>query len=164
MELLKLLSANEIVAQIASFLILLFLLRIFAWKKILQILDERKERIASGLKQIEDSKSEIARIKSDYEARMSEIEETANRKIQEAIAAGRQITEEVRKKACAEAEVIIDNAKQNVQSELFKAKEALKEEIVNITIKAASNIIEEKLTEEQDRKMVEDFIERIEKA
>ncbi len=49
MELLKLLSTNEIVAQVLSFLILLFLLRKFAWKKILKILDERKEKIALEL-------------------------------------------------------------------------------------------------------------------
>jgi len=52
MELLKLLSANEIVAQIISFLLVFTLLRIFVWKHFLKILDDRRDRIASELKVI----------------------------------------------------------------------------------------------------------------
>ena len=47
MELLKLLSTSEIVAQILGFLLLFFLLRAFAWKRLLALLDERKARISS---------------------------------------------------------------------------------------------------------------------
>jgi F0F1-type ATP synthase membrane subunit b/b' len=57
MELLKLLSGSEIVAQIISFLVLLFILRIFLWDKVLKVLDNRRERIASEFKQIEDTKN-----------------------------------------------------------------------------------------------------------
>jgi F0F1-type ATP synthase membrane subunit b/b' len=52
-ELLKMLSGSEILAQILSFFILLFLLRIFAWKKILGLLDQRKEKISSQLSEID---------------------------------------------------------------------------------------------------------------
>ena len=56
MELLKMLSASEVFAQILSFFLLLFLLRKFAWKKILGLLDQRKEKITSDFKEIENNK------------------------------------------------------------------------------------------------------------
>ena len=46
MDLLKQFSTNEIFAQIVGFLLLLFLLRAFAWKKLLRLLDDRRERIS----------------------------------------------------------------------------------------------------------------------
>ena len=68
MELLKLLSTSEIVAQILGFLLLFFLLRAFAWKRLLALLDERKARISSEFQKIEETKAALERIKTDYES------------------------------------------------------------------------------------------------
>jgi len=161
MELLKLLSTSEVFAQILSFLLLFFLLRKFAWKKILKVLDDRRDRIASELKRIEDGQAEVSRIKSDYEARLATIEALANKRIQEAIAEGRKITDEVRKKAHEEAQEIINNAKANIKHELAAAKDELKDKIIDLTIAATENVIQEKLTEEDDRRLVKDFLDKL---
>jgi len=161
MELLKLISANEIIAQIISFLILVFLLRLFAWKRILGLLDRRKEKIASDFNKIEETKLEIAGLKADYEKKLNTIDEAASKKIQEAMIEGRKITEEIRKKAHLEAQDIIENARDNIKHELAKAKEELKSNVIDLTIRAAESVIQEKLTEGDDRKLVEDFLNRI---
>ena len=158
------LSASEIAAQIIGFLLLLLLLRIFAWKKILGLLDERKARIASEFKNIEDTKNELSRLNSEYAAKMAKIEEAANRKIQEAIAEGRKITDEVRKKAHEEAQDIINNAKENIRHELSRAKEELKEQVIDLSIKATEAVIREKLTGEDDRKIINEFLEQIDEV
>ena len=161
MELLKLLSTNEIVAQVISFLLLLFLLRIFAWKKLLKLLDDRKNRIASEFKNIDDTKQEIAQLKADYEAKLFTIEEIARVKIEEAVASGRTITDEVRKKAHEEAQEIINNAKRDIKYELAKAKEELKDKIIDLTINATEMVIQEKLTGEDDKRLVKDFLDKV---
>lgn len=163
MELLKLLSTSEIVAQIIGFLILLTLLRIFAWRKILGFLDKRKEHIALTLKKIEESKADIEKIKSEYEIRLAGIEQTAREKVHEAFNESKAILEDTRKDAHIQAQEIIDNAKASVKYELAKAKDELKNEIIDLTIKATENLIEEKLTEEGDRKLVKDFLEGVDK-
>ncbi len=158
------LSANELVAQVISFLILFTLLRVFAWKKILALLDARKERIASGLKDIEDSKARAAKLQATYEDKLADIEAEARKKIQEAVSQGRSITDEVRKHAHEEAQEIIKNAKANIQHELEIAREELKDQIIDMTIAAAGNIIQEKLTGEGDRKLVRDFLDQMDEA
>ena len=70
MELLKLLSASELVAQIVSFLILFFLLRALMWKRILGVLDERKNRIATELQNIDDTKGTVEKLKADFETKL----------------------------------------------------------------------------------------------
>ncbi len=161
MELLKLLSGSEIVAQVLSFLLLLFVLRVFAWKKILSVLDQRKERIAAEFKKIEYTKAEVARIRAEYEAKLGGITAAAKLRIQEAVIDGRKIVEDSRKKAYEQAQEIITNAQASVKYELSKAKQELKREIVDLAMNAAENIIQEKLTEEEDRKLVEDFLKRM---
>lgn len=162
MELLKLLSANELVAHAASFLVLLLLMRIFVWGRVLKMLDKRKEKIASDLSKIEKDKVNAASIKAEYEAQLKLVDIQAQKLIRAAVQEGQKITEEIRQKAREEAHEIVENARRAVQFELEKAKRELKGELVDITIRAAENLIEEKLTVEQDRKVVEDFLRKIE--
>ena len=161
MEMLKLLSANELVAQIISFLILLILLRIFVWKKILNFLDKRKERIASEFKKIEETRADIEKMKLDYDAKLSSIEQAAKLKMHEAVNESKVILEDARKTANIQAQEIIDSAKSSIKYELAKAKDELKNDIIDMTIKATEDLIKEKMTGDEDRKLVKDFIEGI---
>lgn len=156
-------SRNEIVAQILTFFLVLWLLRAFMWKRLLKLLDERRERITAELKAIEDAKDEVAGIKASYEGKIAAIEEEAKKRIHQAVDEGVKITEAVRKKAYQEAEDIIENAKAAMKQDLAAAKVELREELVNITLKAAEAVIEEKLTPEGDRKIVENFLDKMDK-
>ncbi len=158
------LSANEILAQVLSFFLLLFLLRRFAWKKILGLLDQRREKISSEFAEIENSKLEIAKLKSDYEAKISLIADQAQAKIKEAIEEGKEINSQMRKKAYEDAQDIITEARNQVKYEVTKVQEQLKDKIVDIALGAARSVIQERLTEEGDRKIVENFIKEIEKV
>lgn len=164
MELLKMLSANEIFAQILSFFLLLFLLKIFVWKKILGVLDQRKEKISSQLGEIENTKLEMAKLKTDYASKLAAIHEQARIIIKEAVEEGREINAQTRKKAHEEAQDIITDARRQVKYEVSKVQQQLKEKIVDIALGAARTVIQEKLTGEGDRKIVEDFIQEMQKA
>ncbi len=163
MELLKLLSGSEIVAQIAGFIVLLALLRVFAWKRIIGLLDKRREYIASELKAIDDSKADIEKIKLEYGVKLSAIEETAKVRLHEALNESKVILEDARKSANLQAQEMIESARKSVKYELAKARDALKDEIIDLTLKAAENVIKEKLTAEGDRKLVKEFLEDIDK-
>ncbi len=163
MELLKLLSASEIFAQVVSFLILLFVLRIFLWKRILKVLDDRKEKIASEFKRIEQGKLEVEKLKSDYEAKLNTIEDIAKAKIQEAIDEGEQLLGKMRKDAQEEGQKVIEDAKASIKYEVAKAREELKDDIIGLVLSATEEVLEQKITEKEDKKIVEDFIERVDK-
>jgi len=157
------LSANEVFAQIINFLILLFLLRIFLWKRILKLLDDRRERISSEFKKIEDAKREVEGLKSSYQAELSNIGETTRQKIGEAVEEGKKIAEGIRKEAEGQAQKIMDSARQDIKYEMAKAKEEIKGQIVDLTIKATESLIGEKLNATGDKKLVEDFLSQVDK-
>lgn len=164
MEIFKLLSVNEIIAQIVSFLVLLFLLRIVAWKKVLAFLDARKEKIQAEFRHIDQAKVEVMQLRAEYEAKLKTIAEEAQRQIQQAADQGKIISEEARKNAQVTAQEIIDNARESIKYELSKAKVEMRNEIIDLTIKATEALIREKLTDIGDRRLVNDFLEGVDKV
>jgi len=162
MELLRSLSANEIVAQVVSFLLLLTLLRIFAWKKLLKMLDDRRERIASEFRRIEEAQSAVEKLKVDYDKRLAGIEAEARAKIQEAVAEGKKVSQEIREGARQEARTILDKAQENIEIEVSKAKQELKQKVVELTLGTTEKLLKEKITDEKDKKMASDFLDELE--
>lgn len=161
MELLQLLSTSQILAQIISFLVLLFLMRAFVWKKFLKLLDDRKARIISERKETDDARLEVTKVMSEYERRIGAIEVTAKARIEEAVAEGDRIAKEIIDKARLEAEKAGIESREMIEAELKKAREDLKKEIVDITIAIAEKVIMERLTEADDRRLVEDFLNKV---
>ena len=161
MELLKLLSTNELVAQLLSFFLVFFLLRKFAWGRLLKLLDDRKERIATEFKNIEDAKLEVALLKKEYEIQVASLEAQAQKRILQVTIEEKKIAADTRKQVYQEAQGIIDEARRNIRFELLKAKEELKEKVIELTISATEMVIKEKLTEDTDKKLVRDFLNRI---
>ena len=164
MDLLKSLSTSEIVAQIISFLLLMALLRVFAWKKLLKLLDDRRARIASEFKKIEDTQAAVERMRSDYDKKLADIEAESRAKIQEAINEGKQVSQEIRENARQEARAILDKAQENIENEIAKAKHELKEKIVELTIGTTEKLLKEKITGEKDKKLASDFLDELEKV
>jgi len=163
MELLKLLSASEIVAQLVCFLLALAILRVFLWKRFLKILDDRKDRIASEFKDIEAARSDAEVMRKGYESRLAAIDETGRARIQEAIKEGRRIADEIRMDAQTDAEKMVENAKGSIRMELGKAKEELKDTMVDLTVRVAEHVVQEKLSDTEDRAIIERFLKEMDK-
>ena len=158
------LDFQQVLTQAVGFLILLGLLKLFFWKPVLSLLDQRKEKIASELKHIEDVKAELAALKAEYETRLTSIEDIARQKIKEAVEEGKRIKDELKKKAEEQARQIIESGRENIRQELLKTKQELKSHIVDLALRATESIILEKLTADHDKKLVEDFLAKIDNA
>jgi F-type H+-transporting ATPase subunit b len=163
-ELLKTISTSELFAQALSFFLLLFLMRVFVWKRILGLLDQRKEKVRSEMEEIEEAKLAVSRMKEDYDAKLESINEQAAAKIKEAVEEGRRLSTQIRKQAHEEAQDIITDAREQVKHEVSQVQDKIKDKIVDIALGAARSVIQEKLTEDGDRRIVEDFIKEMERT
>lgn len=155
------LDFQQIISQAAGFLLLVVLLKLFFWRPMLSLLDERRERIASQFKEIEDAKSDVSGLKADYEKKLSVIEETARLKVNEAILEGQRISQEIKEQAHQEAQRIIKDAREYINEEFSKAKEDLKNLTAALAVEAASRIIEAQITEKDSRRIVQDFLDKV---
>jgi len=157
------LEFGQVITQIIGFLLALFILKRFAWKPLLNILEERRSKIKLEFGKIEEEKNTVKRLTSEYEAKLKDIESLARQKILEAAKEGQQMSNQIKENARKDALEIMSRSKEEIQRELVKAKVQLKNELVDLSLRAAEKIIQEKLDEEKDRKLISDFIQGLEK-
>lgn len=155
-------ALEEFVVQIFNFLVIFFLLRKFLWKRFLGVLDERREKIVKEFKTIEETKAAISRLQREYQEKLSQIEEISRQHLQKAVQEGQRIAEELSWQARTQAERIIHSAQEEVHFEIKKAKEELKETVVDLTIRATEGMIREKLNSQTDKKLVENLLKEME--
>lgn len=147
-----------------GFLITLFILKKFAWGPILDLLDERRTKIVDEFQKIDDGHAEVAKLTAEYEAKLASIDDERRVKITEAVSQAKDIADEIKTTANKEAKVIADKAKSEIERDVAKAKVQLKDDMVTITVKAASKIINEKLDDNKHRELIANFIDGVEKV
>ncbi|PIQ82756.1 MAG: ATP synthase F0 subunit B [Candidatus Omnitrophica bacterium CG11_big_fil_rev_8_21_14_0_20_64_10] len=152
---------KQILIHAAGFLILLAILKKFAWGALLSAMEARSAKIAGEFDLIERNKQEMEKLKADYQAQLARIEEEARGKIQAAVAEGRKLAGEIEEEARAHARETFEKSREQITLELQKARIQLKEQIVDLAIQVNHKILARHLDEETDRRMIEGFIQEI---
>lgn len=153
----------EVFTTMAAFLIVLGILKKYAFGPILSVIDERREKIQADLDRAESLRDEAADERAQLNERLRNIEDEARAKMQEAIAEGRRIAQTIQDNAQNEAREILEKARQNIQFETEKARVELKNDIINMTVEATERLIRERLDDEKHRELIGNFIEQIER-
>lgn len=154
----------QIVSQSISFLILLWLLRRFAWRPLLKVLDERRARIEQDLKDAAQQKAEFEHLQEEYRKRIATIEDEARAKIQQAVLEGKRIGLELQDQARAQARTIIAKSQETIELELAKAKVSLRDQLAEMTMDAVERILHQRLDAQADRRLIEAALDELEQV
>src|SRR5262245_3755100 len=93
------LEIKALLTQVLGFLIVLFLLRKYAWGKLLSFTEARREKIASEFAEIEKAKTGVEDLRRKYEDELAGIETARRARIQEAVHEANQIASDIRDQA-----------------------------------------------------------------
>ena len=146
---------------IAVFLILLFLLRKFAWGPLLAALEERQAGIRKSLDDADKAKRELAEVQTKASALIGKARMEADAILSEARADGVRIRQELRDLAQKEAEAITRNAQQQIQLERDRAVTELRQEAVDLSVLIASKLVRRNLTREDNAALIEDALQQV---
>ena len=144
------------ISQLISFVIVAFLLQKFAYKPILQMLDERRRRIEESLVNAEKIKVELAQAESTRRQLISDASAQANKIIEEARAAAAKISEQEGQRAVAAAADIIAKAKQSNDAELVRMKSELRKEVTRLVVEVSTKVTGGILSVEQKQRLADD--------
>ena len=158
------LDLQQILSQTLSFLILLWLLKRFAWRPLLTILDQRRARIEEDLRQIAQSKTEVARLQAEYTQHLAKINDEARAKIQQAILEGKRIAVEIQEQAREQSSALLTKSKETIELELAKANVTLRDQVAAMTVEAVERILRQKLDAATDRKLVDSILHELEQG
>jgi len=146
---------------IAVFLVLLFLLRKFAWGPLLTALEERQAGIRKSLDDADKARRELAEVQTKASALIGKARMEADAILSEARADGVRIRQELRDLAQKEAEAITRNAQQQIQLERDRAVTELRQEAVDLSVLIASKLVRRNLTREDNAALIEDALQQV---
>ena len=147
---------SHLVAQIISFGIVCALLYKFAYKRVLQMLDERRRIIEEGLANAEKVKAELARAETKGQELIAKANAQATKLIDEAREAAARVQEQETQKAIQTAESIITKAREAAQQDHARMLADLKREVGRLVVKTTSTVTGKILTPDDQRRLAEE--------
>lgn len=144
-----------------TFFLLLAVLYKYAWKPILNILDEREASIRTSLENVDRIKSEMENLNAKCDQLIAEAETKATENIHQSRKAAKEAAHIIENKAKEEAQISLTNALRDIKEETQKAQMLLREESAQIAVGLASKLIEENMSTKKNRSLIDKFIKEI---
>lgn len=155
------LDAPHFFAQVISFLIVAGLLYQFAYKPILAVLAERRQRIAESLANAEKIKEELAKAQASAQEILSAANAQGNKLIEEARQSAAKVLEVESQKAIATANDIVTKARQASEAELVRMKAELRKEVGRLVVATSAKVTGNILTADQQNRLAEDTAKQL---
>lgn len=145
MGLLENFSSGLFIIQSVVFIILLLVLRKFAWKPIMNALNEREVTIVDSLNQAKLARQEVQNLKAENENIIREAKIERDNILKEAKEIKERIVGDAKNVAQTEADKIIEQARQSIQAEKTAAMADIKNQIGALSVTIAESILKQKL-------------------
>ena len=138
-------SFGLIIWTFLAFFILLFILKKFAWKPILQSLKDRENGIADALATAENAKAEIAQFKNENEVMMAKAREERAQMLKEAKQTKDKIIGEAKEQAKVEANRIIADAQEAINNQKMAALTDVKNQVGTLVLDVTEKVLRREL-------------------
>ena len=148
-----------LITQIVTFVILLVLLRVVAYKPVMKMLDERSRRVKESLEQAEAVQEQSARTEEELKRRLEEASREGQERIARALKAGEEVKQRAQEDARKEAEALVRRARTEIQHERDEAVGEVRREFADLTVLAAGKVIERTLDKKAHRELIEKVLE-----
>jgi len=146
----------HLVAQIISFSIVCAVLHKFAYKRILAMLELRREQIRQGIANAEKIKTELDKTETQRQEVMAQAHTQGAKFIEEARAAAARVQQEETNKAIAAAEQIMAKAREAAAQDHDRMLAELKREVGKLVVQATTTVTGKILTAEDQRRLAEE--------
>ncbi len=140
--------------MLISFGIILFILKKFAWKPILTMLQERESSIQNALDSAKKAREEMSALTADNERIIAQAKSERDTILKEAREFKDKIIAEAKDRATKEGEKLITIARENINNEKMAAITELKNQVAILSIEIAEKILKQELSEKDKQKTV----------
>jgi F-type H+-transporting ATPase subunit b len=147
--------------QVANFLLLLYLLNRFLFKRVFALLDERGAKIAKGLEDAESAARDRELARAEREAAVDEARKEAAAMIARATKIAEDSRAEIVAQAKADAENVTERAREEIVAEKEKAMAELRAHVAELALDAAAKLVRAQMDGPTQRRLVEDFLAEV---
>jgi F-type H+-transporting ATPase subunit b len=147
-----------LIAQLINFTLLLIIFRLLLYKPLLNILDQRKQRIEEGLQASDEAKRRLSETESEVKKEMDRARQEGQALITQAQQAANRLREEETQRARAEAEQLIERARGEIALERDAAIADLRREFAGLAVTAAERVIKKEIDADTHRQLIQEVL------
>ena len=147
--------------QIVNFLLILYLLNRFLFKRVLGLLDERGEKISKGLEDAEAAARDRELARAEREAALDEARKEAQTMIATATKIAEDSHAEIVAAARAEAEKVAARATEEITAEKQRAIAELRSQVADLALEAAGRLVKSEMNAPTQRRLVDEFLAEV---
>ena len=144
--------------QLILFVGLIFLLRKFAWKPILDAVNEREKTIIDSLNSAKEVQKEMESLQTENKKILQEARAESDAMLSQSKQSGKEIIVQAKADAKVEAEKIIVKAKQSIDNEKRAAMNEIKNQVAILSVDIASKVIDKEMEKNNNH---EDYINKL---
>ncbi|MBW8349979.1 F0F1 ATP synthase subunit B [Bacillus sp. IITD106] len=153
-------NGGDILFTVAAFAVLMFILKKVAWGPLMGVMIQREEHIANEIEAAEKSRVESNKLLEEQKELLKEARLEAQAMIENSKKHGEIQREDIIKTAREEAERLKESARLEIEQQKEQAVTALREQVATLSVLIASKVIEKELNEEDQQKLINDYIQR----
>ncbi|MDH5367377.1 MAG: F0F1 ATP synthase subunit B [Cyclobacteriaceae bacterium] len=155
-------SLGLFLVQAFILLVLIFALRKFAWRPILDALQIREDSIQEALDAAEIAKKDIEKLQSKNEKLLDEARLERDDILKEAREASNQMKEEAKEEVSKISDKMLEDARNAINTEKQAALTELKNQVATLSLEIAEKLLRAKLKDEKAQKaLVDDFVKEL---
>lgn len=147
--------------QIINFLLILYLLNRFLFRRVLSLIDERQARIAKGLEDAEAAARDRELARAEREAALDEARKEAQTMIARATKIAEDSRAEIVAAARTEAEKVAARATADITAEKKRAIAELRTQVADLALQAAGRLVKADMNAKTQRRLVEEFLAEV---
>ncbi|ANZ58372.1 ATP synthase F0 subunit B [Fructilactobacillus lindneri] len=141
------------------FIILMWVVKIFAWKPVTKMMQNRADKIAKDIDTAEKSRNEAVELAKKREEALVHSQEEANEIINKAQQTGDKRRESIISEAQADVKNIKENAEKDIEQQKRDALASIKNDVADLSIEIASKIIKKNLDANNQKALIDSYIE-----
>jgi F-type H+-transporting ATPase subunit b len=150
------------IATIGVFLILFKVIDFFFTKPLNEAITDRTQSLESTFSEAENLRAEMQKMRTEYEQRLAVTEANARDQIQAQIREAQNLRSTLMAEAGQRADEMVARAQQEIEAEKQKALTELRLQVVDLTLTAAEKILGENMDSDKNRRLVTEFIDKVE--
>jgi F-type H+-transporting ATPase subunit b len=149
-------------AMIGMMLVLFPVIKMFYTAPLEEAIHERNSSLEKTFAEAEELRETMNKMRADYERKLAQTEAEAREQIQAQIKEAQQLRQTLMGEATAKADELVRRANQEIEAERSRVMSELRLEVVNLTLAATEKLLGENVDSAKNRKLVEEFIDKIE--
>lgn len=146
-------------AQAINFLVLLFILRRYAYRPMLEFLETRSDRIEQGLKDAEAAQVKLAQMETKEKATLATARDEARAIVNAAEAAAKKRDAERLAETEVKTKRFLEDARVKIEEEKQRVLSEAKQEIASLVVLSVEKILKEKIDGEKDKALIKQMIQ-----